>query len=235
MELRMSEDILLAIDTCGAAGGVALGTVLAEDAGQIRIIANRELAGKTYSARLVPEIRRMLDEAGVKPAALRGVIVVNGPGSFTGIRIGVSAAKALAEALQIPVIALSRLALLEEVAADAGLPPGAAVFAALDAGRSEYYARIGGREELIPRDELVVRAAETGAEVACCDESVAVALNAVRLRRVPAPTAADALDLAAKRWRARSFDNVETLDANYLRRSDAEIFSKPATAATVPR
>ncbi len=65
---------------------------------------------------------------------LRGVVVVHGPGSFTGIRIGVSAAKGLAEGLGIPVIALSRLELLARQS-----PEGSAV-AVLDAGRGEFYA-----------------------------------------------------------------------------------------------
>ncbi len=64
---------------------------------------------------------------------IEAIVVVNGPGSFTGIRVGLSTAKGLAEGAGIPLIAVSRLALL---AGASGLPH---VLAAVDAGRGEYY------------------------------------------------------------------------------------------------
>ena len=106
--------MLIAIDTCGALGGVALGQPLSardsrsQDRGlgqtaEIRIVASRELAGKTYSELLLSTISDMLRDADVALDQLSGIVVVRGPGSFTGIRIGVSAAKGLAEGLAIPV------------------------------------------------------------------------------------------------------------------------------------
>ena len=74
----------------------------------------KELAGKTYSAELVPKIQELLEEQGVGLQELEAVVVVHGPGSFTGVRIGVSSAKALAEALNIPLLAVSRLAVLAQ-------------------------------------------------------------------------------------------------------------------------
>ncbi len=97
-------------------------------------------------------------------------MVVNGPGSFTGIRVGLSTAKGLAEAAGIPLIAVSRLALLANAS---GLPH---VLAAVDAGRGEYYVgeyRNGENlgEVLLSAEETVAMATQPGAGVLVCDES----------------------------------------------------------------
>jgi tRNA threonylcarbamoyladenosine biosynthesis protein TsaB len=197
--------IVLAIDTCGAAGSVALGRF--ED-GAITVLAQSEMPGKTYSAQLVPAIRTLL--AGQQPDA---IVVVNGPGSFTGVRIGVSSAKGLAEAFNIPLLAVSRLAVL---AWKAGTPQ-----AALDAGRSEYYFRDSERETLLPARDL-----PNSESVAICEpNALQVFPNALL---VEPPTAADVLQFAAPLLLARDFADIATVDANYVRRSDAEIFAKAA-------
>ncbi|HVT99056.1 MAG TPA: tRNA (adenosine(37)-N6)-threonylcarbamoyltransferase complex dimerization subunit type 1 TsaB, partial [Acidobacteriaceae bacterium] len=78
---------LLSIDTCGATGTVALAR-LADD--KIALLAQAELPGKTYSARLVSTIRDLLAANDLQLAALEAIVVTTGPGSFTGIRIGLS-------------------------------------------------------------------------------------------------------------------------------------------------
>ncbi len=98
--------MLLAIDSCGAVGGVALGDLSGDRTW------SREIVGRSYSENLLSTLDEILKEARVGLNDLQAVVVVRGPGSFTGIRIGVSAAKGLAEGLAIPVIGLSRLELL---------------------------------------------------------------------------------------------------------------------------
>ena len=78
--------MLLGIDTCGGLGTVALARW---NGGSISVIGQKELAGKTYSAELVPKIQELLKEQGVGLQELEAVVVVHGPGSFTGVRIGV--------------------------------------------------------------------------------------------------------------------------------------------------
>ena len=118
---------VLLIHTAGAEGTVAL----AEEA---RVVASAVLPGRSSSERLVPEVRGLLEGAGWKLGELAAIAVVSGPGSFTGVRVGVSAAKGLSEAGGVPLIAVSRLALLAAASGTAGL-----VHAVLDAGRGEFY------------------------------------------------------------------------------------------------
>jgi tRNA threonylcarbamoyladenosine biosynthesis protein TsaB len=202
--------IVLAIDTCGPMGSIALGRL--KD-GMISVLAQSELAGKTYSAQLVPALRVLLAEQNMDIAALQAIVVVNGPGSFTGIRIGVSSAKGLAEALGIPVLAISRLAVLAWKAGTA--------YAALDAGRGEFYFRDVSRELLLPAGAITA----TGT-LAVCEQSALKVFPEAAL--VDLPTAGDALKFAVPRLLSGDFADLAALDGNYLRRSDAEIFAKTA-------
>ncbi len=119
--------MLLALNTCGSTASVALGVV---DLHGVKVVATAELAVRTYSARLIPEIAALLESRQATLRDIEAIVVVNGPGSFTGIRVGLSTAKGLAEGAGIPLIAVSRLALLANAS---GLPH---VLAAVDAGEA---------------------------------------------------------------------------------------------------
>lgn len=208
---------MLLIDTCGDAGTVAL----AGGAGAgLRSIA---LPGRSASERLVAAVRELTKSAGISLARLRLIAVVHGPGSFTGVRVGVSAAKGLCEALNVPVMAISRLAVLAEGAGSGR------VLAVLDAGRGEFYCGLyeGGvcmQEALLTRTEIDGLAA--GARVAVCEARVAEALVELQPAVLQAPGAEAALPLVLRRLEGGKFDDVVTLDAHYLRRTDAEILLK---------
>ena len=230
--------MLLAINTCGTTASVALG-LIPPNGKQVKTVATAVLAVRTYSARLIPEIAAMLQRVQATMQDIEAIVVVSGPGSFTGIRVGLSTAKGLAEGAGIPLIAVSRLALL---AGSSGLPH---VLAAVDAGRGEYYVgeyrnRTKVGEMLLSGEETIVAAKKPGAGVLVCDESVAGdslagdrppnhacgALAICGPVYVQPPGAAEALRFALERFHARAFDNVQTLDANYLRRSDAELAAR---------
>jgi tRNA threonylcarbamoyladenosine biosynthesis protein TsaB len=200
------------------------------DENEVRIVATAELAVRTYSARLIPEIASLLESKYATMRDVEAIVVVNGPGSFTGIRVGLSTAKGLAEGCGIPVIAISRLALLANAS---GLPH---VLAAVDAGRGEYYVgeyRNGHKlsEMLLNSADTVAVARQPGAGVLICDESRADDVSASACSAlaicgpvyVQPPDAAEALRFSLVRFHAGDFDDLETLDANYLRRSDAEV------------
>jgi len=228
---------ILLIDTCGATGSVAF-------AGTAGIVATATLPGRTASERLVPVIRDLAIRAGSTLQSLDAIAVVNGPGSFTGVRVGLAAAKGLCHALDLPLIAISRLAVLAHLADP---PAGSRVQALIDAGRGEFYhgEYLNGtcvRESLLTRDQLLaVLSLEPAPIVIACEPAIAESLGALSKfglggeatpRFLPEPTAADALPLALRRVHQQDFDDPATLDANYLRRTDAEIFAKPIAGHT---
>ena len=218
--------LALAIDTCGPSGSVALGRLAGD---QAEILDQIELEGRTYSATLVSAVGEILKRHGAKLHEVGCLVVVSGPGSFTGVRVGLSAAKGLAEGAEISVVAVSRL---EVLSAKAGVG-----YAALDAHRHEVFLRYAGRELLAGAGELAGLAAPE--KCAVCDAlasaMLAAAWPSTELAAVEAPTAADALRLAAPLIRERRFADIALLDGHYLRRSDAEIFGDPAVAAARQR
>jgi tRNA threonylcarbamoyladenosine biosynthesis protein TsaB len=212
--------MILSIDTCGTTGTLALGRWDGETAS---VMAQREMAGKTFCSELVPKVREMLQAYSSGVADLQAIVVASGPGSFTGVRIGLSSAKGLAEALKTPVIALSRLAILAH--------KGKADAAALDAGRNEYYFgsyKDEAMEELLTAEEVGLRAAE---KIAVCEERLLKLWPSTLL--VPTPDAGDALLFAAPRLRTANYDDLTLLDGNYVRRTDAELFARPKLQAAL--
>jgi len=217
--------LVLGIDTCAASGSVALARVEPGNGEKLVCLGQMELAGKTYSAQLMPSIRGLLAEHQVTLAEIGAIVVTSGPGSFTGIRIGLATAKGLTEVHSIPIVAVSRLAVL---AHNAGTRS-----AALDASRHEFYFREGqgsaAAEALLNRDVFADRVHALGAQIAVCEATLhAIAPEATL---VEPPTAEDAIRLALARIAERHFDDPLTLDGNYIRRSDAEIFSAPDAPA----
>ena len=219
--------VVLAIDTCGPTGSVALGRV---DGQAVEILGQIELEGRNYSSTLVAAVGELLVHAGIKLSLLHAIVAVDGPGSFTGVRVGLAAVKGLAEGARIPVVAVSRL---EVLAAKAGVLP-----AALDAHRHEVFLRLDlagerGRELLAGAEELAA-IDPVPTRIALCDEAAAELLASAwpgaELVRTSAPTAADALRLGAPRMATGEFVDLALLDGHYLRRSDAEIFGEPVRA-----
>jgi tRNA threonylcarbamoyladenosine biosynthesis protein TsaB len=213
--------LILAIDTCGPSGSVALGRLPGRD---LEILGEIELAGRTYSATVVSAVAELLKTAGVEVRDLGGIVAVNGPGSFTGVRVGLSAVKGLAEGAGIPVVAVSRL---EVLARKAGVPS-----SALDAHRGEVFLRLERRGsnpiELLagPRELTAIDLAPV--RVAVCDDAASALLTAAwpgaQLVQTAAPLASDALRMGELRLVAGAAIDLALLDGHYLRRSDAEIF-----------
>jgi tRNA threonylcarbamoyladenosine biosynthesis protein TsaB len=218
---------ILVIDTCGPSGSVALGRLAGRD---LEVLGQAELEGRTYSATLIAAVRDVLQAGGARLSDLRGIVAVSGPGSFTGVRVGLSAVKGLAEAAQIPVVALSRLQVLSR---KAGTPS-----SALDAHRGELFLRLertgldpieflAGPQELAAVDPAPLR-------VAVCEDAAGELLAgswpSSHLVKTPAPTATDALRLGESRLIAGAVVDLALLDGHYLRRSDAEIFGELASA-----
>lgn len=117
-------------------------------------------AGRTHGAQLLPAIGRLTGEANLRRSRIRGVIVGTGPGAFTGLRVGLATAKALAHELDVPIVGVSTgLALLAASGAgDRGLlllPAGPNDRLAVRAG-SPPLLLPGGMEPSIAAGDVVV-------------------------------------------------------------------------------
>ena len=218
--------LVLGINTSGRQGGIALVHVG-------RLLSASAVAGGTFSAELIPQIAAMLEQHGLSKDHLGGIGVISGPGSFTGLRVGLAAVKGLAEILEVPIATVS---VLEAMALSTAKADG--ISAALDAGRSEYYfgdflvsggAAESIRELLLPMNDFDMAA--HGRVVAVCEPSVAELARAsgAEAVEVPRPGAEAAARIGAEKIGRGETVSVEALDANYIRRSDAEIFSAPRT------
>ncbi len=223
--------LLLAADTSGKHGSIALAQCQPGD--ECNIVEVVALAGGTFSAQLVPQIAELLQKHGFTKRDIGGFAVASGPGSFTGLRVGLAAIKALADVLGKPIAAVS---LLEAVAATA--PRADRVLAALDAGRGEVYVgdyetrqgKVRCRSErLLAMQEFTVDA--RGRLVATPDEPMAEKAQAAGLQVVDVerPRSDAIARLGWGKIQAGETISAEDLEANYIRRSDAEIFSNPTS------
>ncbi|MGA3057354.1 MAG: tRNA (adenosine(37)-N6)-threonylcarbamoyltransferase complex dimerization subunit type 1 TsaB [Candidatus Limnocylindrales bacterium] len=108
----MSAPRLLAIDTSGTDALVALG-----EADGTLVVERRWAAGYRHGEELLARIDEMLTATGVRLAELAGIVVGTGPGAFTGLRVGLATAKALARELAIPLAGVATSEALLEAAA----------------------------------------------------------------------------------------------------------------------
>jgi tRNA threonylcarbamoyladenosine biosynthesis protein TsaB len=225
--------ILLAIDTSGKNGSLALARIREARSnavsGALEVLEVVPLEGGTFSAQLVPQIFALLTKQGLAKRDIGGFTVVSGPGSFTGLRVGLAAIKALAEILQKPIAAVSRL---EAVARSTSLH--GRVVSAIDAGRGEIYVgeyELGSRatlsrERLIAKEELLEE--YRGQKIVVFDPALADAarLHAMQVEQVPEPRADVIARLGWEKIQLGEIAPADALEANYIRRSDAEIFAK---------
>ncbi|HEO8421837.1 tRNA (adenosine(37)-N6)-threonylcarbamoyltransferase complex dimerization subunit type 1 TsaB [Niallia sp. FSL W8-0635] len=142
---------ILAIDTSNFVLGIALyedGKVIGE------YITNLK---KNHSIRAMPAIEQLMKECEIKPKDLTKIVVAKGPGSYTGVRIGVTIAKTLAWTLNIPLVGVSSL---EVLAASAGRYFDGYVSPLFDARRGQIYTGLyqitKNDVEIIKNDQLIL-------------------------------------------------------------------------------
>jgi tRNA threonylcarbamoyladenosine biosynthesis protein TsaB len=224
--------ILLAIDT---AASLCAACVYDSEGGE-RGRAVFDI-GKGHAERLMDVIATALDEAGIGYGDLDAVAVAVGPGSFTGVRVGVATARGFALALKIPAVGVTTL---EALAAEALLAhPGSAVIAAIDAGRGQVYLqRFAGDGKAV--DEPAVLATEAAAAlVRDASEGKLLAGSAARMLGGTLAVASDGATadiatyarLAAGRLAANPSAGDDKPKPLYLRDADA----KPQGAFALPR
>jgi tRNA threonylcarbamoyladenosine biosynthesis protein TsaB len=164
--------LLLALDT----GSPLVSVALARDGA---VVASRSVEQARSSVRLLEMVQEVLAEAGIGVRDLGGIAVLRGPGSFTGLRIGLATVLGLHQALGVPATALPSLPIL---AASAGARK-EIVIAAVDALRGDWSAqafaagRPLGEMELVPGPELPRLAGEA--------DAVVIGFGVSRLAAVP--------------------------------------------------
>ncbi|MGA9393230.1 MAG: tRNA (adenosine(37)-N6)-threonylcarbamoyltransferase complex dimerization subunit type 1 TsaB [Candidatus Sulfotelmatobacter sp.] len=222
--------LLLAIDTSGKLGSIALARAGERSAEDIEVIETVPLTGGTFSAQLVPQIAALLSSHGVTKLDLGALAVVSGPGSFTGLRIGLAAVKALAEILQKPIAAVS---LLELCVLKSGAQ--SKVMSAMDAGRNDVYVgeyEVSASPSQTPREYISTRSEfltqAKGWSVVTPDPALGqAALEAgLSVSKLQPISAADVARVGWRRIQSGKTVTPEELEANYIRRTDAEMLER---------
>lgn len=217
---------IISIDTSASSLSVAIGE--AE-----RLIASFAIdTGRTHSELLLPMVDQACRLSGLRLQEMAAVAVTLGPGSFTGLRIGLATAKAWAQALQKPLIGVSSAEALALAAGERGQY----VCPLFDARRGECYYSLFLDEQRLEPDQalsqaaLQARLAALAAPVIVCGDGARAwreSLLSLPQVRFAAPErgifmAAAALRIAARHYAAGDFADVALLEPCYLRLSEAE-------------
>ena len=234
--------LTLAIDTCESRGSVAVrrdGALLA---------ARKHNDGIDYSAWLLLAVDQALIEAGTKLEQVDLFAVATGPGSFTGLRVGLTTVKAWAKVYRKPTVGVSRLEAIagsldarsEFIAACYDASRGQ-LFGALYRPHSGTTSRFGDERVLAPEefvDWVENVAGKEAVSWVSLDPGLLENVDKLKARIAVADTfdrcttelASVIGALAEKRASQGDFSDPLLLDANYVRRSDAEIFWKEPAA-----
>lgn len=225
----------IAIETAGLYGSVAVAEVTTE---ACQIVASKSLRRDARSAQtLAPAMQSLLEGVGWEPTSLAAVAVSVGPGSFTGLRVGVATAKTFAYATGAAVLGIDTLDALSEAAPQ---PAGAesSLWPVLDAQRGELFtahfaAKQGSWErdeptQRLTREALAERASAGDLMIGPTAETLAElgafgTLNAV-------PNAAAVLAVAWREWKSGAVGNAFALAPAYHRLSAAEEKLKTSNA-----
>ena len=173
--------------------------------GKIKYLFN-EKTGKDMSSEVMPKIKEAFDTCGIKPKDIDKIFAVTGPGSFTGIRVGLTAMKTFAWALKIPVVPISSLEVI------ASGTPDRNNIALIDARRGYVYA--GGYNKrlnntYLDRHVLLEDIKEEGTFISYDDIEGAIKPNI------------DILKVIKKHEKNKGI-NPHSLNPNYLKLTEAE-------------
>ena len=224
---------VLAIDTALAACSAA---VLDTEHGGI-VAAESLPMTRGHAEALMPLVARVMDQAGIAFSDLDRVAVTTGPGSFTGLRVGIAAARGIALAADKPAVGLSTLTAYAapHMAEDDSVP----VVAAIDARHGHVYLQVfgpGGRTLSAPRLAPLREAVQAASAAPTCIVGSAAQSVAAALSQADAvPAAVDARPAPDIAWVARIGAGLPEGQSpprpQYLRAPDAQ----PQNAAQLPR
>jgi tRNA threonylcarbamoyl adenosine modification protein YeaZ len=184
---------------------------------------------QNHTVELLPHLARLLDEAKADISSISGVVVARGPGSFNGLRVGISTAKGLAFSLGVPIIGISSLEVLAYEHAESGSP----ICPIFNAGRGEIAAAIYQRQDnnwrqLVAEHITTVDALCSGitAKTIFCGEIAPQVAKELKkqlgeraiIATTEPPRARLLAELGKRRLDAGDYDHPATLQPLYLRR-----------------
>jgi tRNA threonylcarbamoyladenosine biosynthesis protein TsaB len=220
--------LILAVDTSGKQGSVALAR---GDAAEFELIESVPVAGGTFSAQLIPAIASLLARHGISKEKLEGIAAASGPGSFTGLRVGLAAVKGLGETLRIPIASVSILEACAHV--QRGSATQGRVLVVLDASRGDFFlgkfqltenGQQPRGESLVNMEEFLHCVREEKQQQMLCspDESVVQSLGrqGISVVKIDRPGSAEIALLGLRKIAAGEVVSPEALDANYIRRAE---------------
>ena len=210
---------LLALDAATTACSVACWS---KDAA---VAQRAEIAGRRQAEILMPMVKRTMQEAGFDYAMLDAIAVTNGPGSFTGVRIGLATARGLALAAGLPLVGVTTLQALA-AAPSQDERRGRIILAALDARRDQLYGQFFD-ESGDPAGDAFAAAAET-----IPGRLAQIAADTTPLLLVGSATglAAGALDDVGRAYRCSAsppFPHAATIAAVVARRGLEQVAGEP--------
>lgn len=232
--------LVLALDTCDSNGSVAV----LRDGAVVETIAHT--GGEGYSSWLLPSVERVMTSASARLTDVDLFAVATGPGSFTGVRLGLTTVKACSEVFGKPIAAMSRL----EVLADGDQRGDGFVASVLDAQRGQIFAglyrrganglKLVGQESVTSASDFLAYVGEESARGSVAwigtdaqliekeplwHERVACGDSLLTVSPVLAPLIGK---LGMRRALQGRVHDALSLDANYVRRSYVEA-AKPST------
>lgn len=204
------------------------------DGGRI-VSCRRSDEPRAHAAMTAPFVAGMLEECGWTVRDCDAVCVSMGPGSYTGLRVGVSTAKGLCFGADIPLLAVSSLDILARQAIEAGLPEGcSAILPVVDARRMEVYtAPYSPEGERLAEIAPVVIGPDSFPELFATGPVAIAGDAAEKCRILPAasflnacPEASAMLIPALKRFEEGKYENVAYFEPFYLKQFVATISKK---------
>jgi tRNA threonylcarbamoyladenosine biosynthesis protein TsaB len=236
--------LTLALDTSSLSGSLAI----LRDQALLGVVSTQ--SDENYSSRMFRHLEFLLADLSLKLADFDLFSVAAGPGSFTGLRVGLTAAKAWAEVYNKPVAGVSALEAVAVQSFQGNLPRAGHIIPILDARRGQIYCafyrqtesrlKLDGDECVMSSEELfdeIRRRCANSAVVIAAAETQLISEALSRFENSESPSAGISIHLhhvsgVLAPWIGRlgipsaqrgQFSDALTLDANYVRRSDAEL------------
>ena len=199
---------LLAIDTATSRVVVPAGSPDGQPLG-----ATTWIAGRSHGEQLLPAIGRLHGEANLRRSRIAAVIVGTGPGAFTGLRVGIATAKALAHELAVPLVGVSTAEALLTASADAGL---SADVLLLPAGPNDHLVIATGETPRLVAGPVDPRLAAAGTTIAVDLDGRAEPAALERGETARHGLAAALLRLGAARIGQGQLDDLATIVPDYV-------------------